>query len=135
MIPWDDIDPEIRDLVRIFNDAGIETHGCCSGHRGARDRKRGQSSGYAYVMFSVRGLAALHRFVAALNAVQRTTDLQLDVRLNWDEEVNASLDPGDPERLPFDLEISDLNGKRRAPTAGQLAHIAAAFEELQPPKA
>jgi hypothetical protein len=25
-IPWDDIDPEIRELVRVLNDLGFPTH-------------------------------------------------------------------------------------------------------------
>jgi hypothetical protein len=39
------------------------------------------------------------------NGPERVQRAWLELHLNWDEEVSASLDRDDPERLPFDLEI------------------------------
>jgi hypothetical protein len=132
-IPWEDLDPEIRELVRTLNDLGFPTYHSCSGHRGRADHVH--HAPYAAVGFDVQGFAELHRFVAIANATDRIVqrkhpELSFEVVLNWSFEVIFSLDPNEPERLPLVLHVRDLGGEEdrdAAPTPDQLALVATAF--------
>lgn len=131
-IPSDNLDPEIRELVRVLNDLSFLTHHSCSGHRGKPDHLH--HSRYAEVGFDVRGLGELHRFVTIANAADRKLqkkhrEICFEVALNWSSEVLFFLDPDEPERLPLVLQVKELTeeGDDTAPTPEQIALLAGAF--------
>ncbi len=138
-VPWDEIDPEIRDLVRVLIEHGFPTHHSCSGHRAAGGQSqshnpRAPRMDCAEVGFDVTGLPGLHRLAAALNLVDRALDGELlfDLSINWSDEVHCSLDPSAPERLPVLREIQELSDSGEesylAPHAEQLQRVAVAFK-------
>jgi hypothetical protein len=137
-IPWDDIDSEIRELVRVLNAHGFVTLSSCSGHREARRRRVDGDRRYATVSVGTfEGLEGLHRFMATLNAIDddlADVGIGLGVSLIWSYEVAGGPDPDDPEWIGLELEVREFGGRRgdrtrdRAPTAAQLAMVAEALD-------
>lgn len=111
------IDTNIRELVALINDLpGMQTTGCCQGHRGDI---------HAYVGLHLDNLQALDGLVLLLGRVTgHDCPISVDLRLSWGAHSRSH------ERVPAGalafimiMTADGRRGKERPPRRGELAEF------------
>lgn len=110
------IDTNIRELVALINDLpGMQTTGCCQGHRG---------KSHAYVGLHLDNLQALDDLVLLIGRVEAYDDcpVSVELRLSWGAHSWSH------ERVPagalaflMTMTVDGRRGQERPPRRGQLA--------------
>ena len=91
-IPYDDIDVEMRELIRCINRVdGIETTGCCCGHGKSR----------AWILLEVESTEKLNKFMYQYFYCNHGWEVSLYIT---DEDI----DNNNWNNLHFDLHTTDL---------------------------